>query len=109
LCRVEDINVDGLVKGSVIHVNRARTVTVNSAGLITASGLGCRGGKGKGQVLSDLAGGGAGHGGKGGAGYFKGNLSEGGKEYGDADLPCELGSGSGNSTSELTTAGGGII
>ncbi|GLJ46536.1 hypothetical protein SUGI_0980760 [Cryptomeria japonica] len=109
LCRVEDINVDGLVKGSVIHVNRARTVTVNSGGLITASGLGCRGGMGKGKVLFDGAGGGGGHGGKGGDGYFNGNISKGGEEYGDAYMPCELGSGSGNSTSEGTTAGGGII
>ncbi len=29
--------------------------------------------------------------------------------YGSADLPCELGSGSGNDTTKLSTAGGGII
>eukprot|EP01018_Ginkgo_biloba_P032513 Gb_27769 [translate_table: standard] len=109
ICRVEDIIVDGLVKGSVIHVHLARTVTINSEGLVTASGLGCRGGVGKGLISDDGAGGGGGHGGKGGPGIFNGNLSEGGEAYGNADLPCELGSGSGNSTSEKTTAGGGVI
>ncbi|OMP10513.1 hypothetical protein CCACVL1_00911, partial [Corchorus capsularis] len=34
---------------------------------------------------------------------------EGGVSYGDADLPCELGSGSGNDSLAGTTAGGGII
>lgn len=111
ICRVEDIIVDGLVKGSILHVHRARTVVVNPTGSITASELGCKGGVGEGQVLSSGAGGGGGHGGKGGAGYFNNNLSKGGKEYGNVYLPCELGSGSGggNSSSEGKTAGGGII
>lgn len=109
ICRVEDITVDGLIQGSVIHVHRARTVIVNTAGLITASRLGCKGGVGKGHVSNAGAGGGGGHGGQGGDGYLNGVSSRGGEEYGIADLPCELGSGSGNSTSEGTTAGGGII
>lgn len=52
---------------------------------------------------------GGGHGGKGGAGCYNGSCVEGGISYGNADLPCELGSGSGNDTSANSTAGGGII
>lgn len=55
-----------------------------------------------------LAGGG-GHGGKGGDGYYNGKFIEGGIMYGDAGLPCELGSGSGNNSLAGATAGGGII
>jgi hypothetical protein len=40
VCRVEDIDVWGLVQGTVIHFNRARTVTVHKSGTISASGLG---------------------------------------------------------------------
>lgn len=40
ICRVEDLLVDGIVKGSVIHIHRARTIIVNNNGLITASELG---------------------------------------------------------------------
>lgn len=109
ICRVEDIVVDGLVKGSVIHFHLARTVTINPGGLVTSSELGCRRGMGKGLISSNGAGGGGGHGGKGGPGFLNGHLTEGGEEYGNADLPCELGSGGGNSTSEGTTAGGGVI
>eukprot|EP01018_Ginkgo_biloba_P007462 Gb_18851 [translate_table: standard] len=110
ICRVEDIIVDGLVKGSILHVHRARTVVVNSAGSITASELGCKGGVGKGQVSNSGVGGGGGHGGKGGSGFFNYTMSKGGREYGNADLPCELGSGGGgNSSSEGIIAGGGVI
>ena len=40
ICRVEDIIIDGLVKGSILHVHRARTVIVRPNGSITASELG---------------------------------------------------------------------
>ncbi|KAK6941428.1 hypothetical protein RJ641_026805 [Dillenia turbinata] len=48
------------------------------------------------------------HGGRGGDGY-NGSLIEGGLVYVDADLPCELVSGSGNDSLSGATAGGGII
>lgn len=53
---------------------------------------GCTDGIGKGNFLNG-AGGGAGHGGRGGSGYFNGREISGGNEYGNASLPCELGSG----------------
>jgi len=72
--------------------------------------LGCKEGIGKGKFLKYGAGGGAGHGGRGGTGIYNGMRSEGGLEYGNADLPCELGSGSGGSAlSADNTAGGGLI
>ncbi|XP_066316987.1 uncharacterized protein [Miscanthus floridulus] len=107
VCRVEDIDVWGLVQGTVIHFNRARSVTVHTSGTISASGLGCRTGVGQGKMLNSSICGGGGHGGKGGDGFYKG--AEGGAIYDNADLPCELGSGSGNDSTELSTAGGGII
>lgn len=56
------------------------------------------------------AGSGAGHGGKGGSGMFNGTISEGGSRYGNANLPCELGSGSeGPNESYGHVAGGGMI
>lgn len=56
------------------------------------------------------AGGGAGHGGKGGSGYFNGRESIGGSEYGNAILPCELGSGTeGPNESYGHVVGGGMI
>lgn len=109
ICRVEDVIVDGLVKGSIIHIHRARTVTINAGGLVTASGRGCKGGIGKGGISRTGAAGGGGHGGKGGNGYFNGSWAEGGKEYGSTTLPCELGSGSGNLTSGKVSVGGGVI
>lgn len=109
ICRVEDVVVDGLVKGSVVHIHRARTVTINAGGLVTASGRGCQSGIGKGDLSRAGAAGGAGHGGKGGKGYFNGSWADGGKEYGSSLLPCELGSGSGNLTSGKATTGGGVI
>lgn len=64
---------------------------------------------GKGKFLSSGFGSGGGHGGKGGKACYKGSCIEGGISYGNADLPCELGSGSGNDTLDGSTAGGGII
>ncbi|XP_071918624.1 uncharacterized protein [Coffea arabica] len=93
ICRVEDILVSGVIMGSIIHIHRARTVIVDSIGMITASEFGCSSGVGQGNY-SHGAGGGAGHGGRGGSGFYNGILSKGGQRYGRADLPCELGSGS---------------
>uniref|UniRef100_A0A1D1Z6L0 DUF8003 domain-containing protein n=1 Tax=Anthurium amnicola TaxID=1678845 RepID=A0A1D1Z6L0_9ARAE len=110
ICRVDDLTVSGGVRGSILHIHRARTVIIESDGLVSASELGCMEGVGKGKCLRYGAGGGAGHGGKGGSGFYNGTLIDGGKRYGDANLPCELGSGSGGS-SELVehVAGGGMI
>ncbi|OMO91688.1 hypothetical protein CCACVL1_07052 [Corchorus capsularis] len=109
ICRVEDLLINGIIKGSIIHIHRARTVTIDADGLMTASELGCSKGIGKGNYL-DGAGSGAGHGGRGGAGYFNGRVSNGGHEYGNADLPCELGSGSeGPNQSIGHVYGGGMI
>ncbi|XAR70587.1 hypothetical protein NMG60_11027490 [Bertholletia excelsa] len=109
ICRVEDVIVNGLIRGSIIHIHRARTVIVDTGGMITASELGCRKGVGKGNY-SNGAGGGAGHGGRGGSGFFNGKVTKGGNRYGDADLPCELGSGTdGPSDSYGNVAGGGMI
>ncbi|KAL5728944.1 hypothetical protein ACHQM5_001963 [Ranunculus cassubicifolius] len=109
ICRVEDVIVEGLVRGSVVHFHRTRNILVESSGTISASGLGCTGGLGRGNLLSNGIGGGGGHGGRGGDGYFNGSLADGGITYGNADLPCELGSGSGNDSLSGSTAGGGII
>ncbi|MCO5593740.1 hypothetical protein L7F22_047757 [Adiantum nelumboides] len=109
ICRVEDVVVDGLVKGSVVHIHRARTVTIRDGGLVTASEHGCEGGIGKGELSRSGAAGGAGHGAKGGRGYYNESWADGGKEYGSSSLPCELGSGSGNITSGRSTRGGGVI
>uniref|UniRef100_A0A2N9GP22 Uncharacterized protein n=1 Tax=Fagus sylvatica TaxID=28930 RepID=A0A2N9GP22_FAGSY len=76
---------------------------------MTASELGCSGGIGKGNY-SDGAGSGAGHGGRGGSGVFNGWVSIGGNKYGDADLPCELGSGTeGPNQLYGLVVGGGMI
>ncbi|KAL9226861.1 hypothetical protein vseg_002624 [Gypsophila vaccaria] len=109
VCRVEDVTVEGLITGSVVHFHRARTIDVWSSGAITASGLGCTGGIGKGKVLSNGLSGGAGHGGNGGAGCYNSTCVEGGVAYGSENLPCELGSGSGNDNITGSTAGGGIV
>lgn len=72
---------------------------------------GCKGGLGPGEFKT--AGGGGGHGGTGGRGYFTGSYANGGAVYGKKSLPCEFGSGSGNSSGNATvgdhTTGGGII
>lgn len=70
---------------------------------------GCTGGVGRGNVSSNGVGSGGGHGGKGGLGCFNDSCVEGGISYGNAELPCELGSGSGNESLGDSTAGGGII
>ncbi|XP_010526074.1 PREDICTED: uncharacterized protein LOC104803741 [Tarenaya hassleriana] len=109
ICRVEDITVEGLIKGSVIHFHLARTLVVQSSGSISANWMGCKGGVGRGRFLSSGIGSGGGHGGKGGRGCYNHNCIDGGDSYGNADLPCELGSGSGNEDSADSVAGGGII
>uniref|UniRef100_A0A7N0RD06 DUF8003 domain-containing protein n=1 Tax=Kalanchoe fedtschenkoi TaxID=63787 RepID=A0A7N0RD06_KALFE len=109
ICRVEDVTIEGLVKGSVVHFHRARTLAVQSSGTLSASGMGCIGGIGKGDMLSNGIGGGAGHGGKGGAGCYNGTCVDGGISYGHAALPCELGSGSGEDDKYGSTTGGGVI
>ncbi|KAK1408067.1 hypothetical protein QVD17_39699 [Tagetes erecta] len=109
ICRVEEIVVNGIIKGSIIQIHRAMSVTVETEGTITASELGCRNGFGLGNY-SNGAGGGAGHGGRGGSGLYHGRLSEGGSTYGKPDLPCELGSGTlGPNESVGRVAGGGMI
>ncbi|KAJ6816000.1 uncharacterized protein M6B38_419170 [Iris pallida] len=110
ICRVEDIGVAGLVQGTVIHFHMARTVVVHLSGTISSSSLGCKGGVGRGTLSSSSGvGGGGGYGGKGGNGFFKGTSVKGGITYGNAALPCHLGSGSGNDSMRASTAGGGII
>lgn len=37
---MEDLTVGGTVRGSILHIHRARTVIINSDGLISASALG---------------------------------------------------------------------
>ncbi|CAM8961294.1 unnamed protein product [Rhodiola kirilowii] len=109
ICRVEDVTVEGLIKGSVVHFHRARTIAVQSSGALSASGMGCVGGIGKGNMSISGIGSGAGHGGKGGSGCYNGTCVDGGIAYGQAALPCELGSGSGEDDSYGSTSGGGII
>lgn len=71
---------------------------------------GCTGGMGRGNILTNGICSGGGHGGKGGNACSSDDCCvEGGISYGTPDLPCELGSGSGNGSSTGTTAGGGII
>ncbi|WZZ22588.1 hypothetical protein YC2023_123975 [Brassica napus] len=109
ICRVEDIIVEGFIRGSVVHFHRAKTVTLESSGEISASGMGCRGGVGEGKLLGNGIGSGGGHGGKGGRVCYNSSCVEGGITYGDADLPCELGSGSGDYSPDYSSAGGGIV
>ncbi|KAK4786549.1 hypothetical protein SAY86_010382 [Trapa natans] len=108
ICRVEDIIVEGLIEGSVVHFHRARTVAVHSSGIISSSGLGCSGGLGRGTVINGIGSGG-GHGGRGGSGCYGNTCIQGGISYGNQEMPCELGSGSGNHSSSGATAGGGVI
>ncbi|XP_020215510.1 uncharacterized protein LOC109799381 isoform X2 [Cajanus cajan] len=109
ICRVEDVIVEGTITGSVVHFHWIRNVDVSHSGVVSVSGLGCTGGLGRGRYFENGIGGGGGHGGYGGDGYYNGNFIEGGTTYGDVDLPCELGSGSGNNSLGGATAGGGII
>ncbi|KAL8171635.1 hypothetical protein V2J09_023439 [Rumex salicifolius] len=109
ICRVEDVLIEGLIQGSIVHLHRARTVLVQRSGIISSSKMGCTGGVGRGDVLSSGLGGGGGHGGQGGIGCSNGICANGGITYGRAELPCELGSGSGNDSFDGSTTGGGII
>ncbi|KAL8489690.1 hypothetical protein ACS0TY_025547 [Phlomoides rotata] len=109
ICRVEDVIVEGHIEGSVIHFDLVRTVVVKPSGAISASGLGCSGGIGQGELLPNGLGSGAGHGGRGGDAYYGGTYISGGIAYGNAELPCELGSGSGSENLTGATAGGGVI
>ncbi|KAA0061742.1 uncharacterized protein E6C27_scaffold212G001170 [Cucumis melo var. makuwa] len=96
ICRVEDLTVEGTITGSVIHFHWVRDIFVYLSCAISASGLGCTGGVGRGRIFANGLGAGGGHGGKGGDGYYNGTFINGGVAYGDPNLPCELGSGSGN-------------
>ncbi|XP_047328542.1 uncharacterized protein LOC124931992 [Impatiens glandulifera] len=109
VCRVEDIIVEGLIEGSVVHFHRARTIAVQPFGVISSSGMGCTGGVGRGTFLNYIPGSGGGHGGKGGLGCYNNSCVEGGISYGNQELPCELGSGSGNDSFIGSTTGGGVI
>ncbi|KAL8209856.1 hypothetical protein R6Q57_006588 [Mikania cordata] len=109
ICRVEDILVEGLIKGSVVHFHRARTVTIPSTGTVSTSEMGCMGGVGRGQLLSNGIGSGGGYGGTGGYGCYNGTCTNGGLSYGDADMPCQPGSGGGNDSIVDSTAGGGVL
>lgn len=40
ICRVEDVDIFGVISGTVVHIQRARNVTVNREGVLSASGLG---------------------------------------------------------------------
>ena len=40
ICRVEEINILGVVSGSVVHIQRTRTVTISPEGVISATALG---------------------------------------------------------------------
>ena len=40
ICRVEDILIEGLIQGSVVHFHRARTVTVPITGTVSTSRMG---------------------------------------------------------------------
>lgn len=77
--------------------------------ILTWKGTGCTGGLGHGELLPNGLSSGAGHGGRGGDAYYEGTYIRGGIAYGDAELPCELGSGSGNLSRPGATAGGGVI
>lgn len=77
--------------------------------MVSMGFAGCTGGLGRGKDLSNGLSSGGGHGGKGGLGCYNDSCAEGGNVYGNPDLPCELGSGSGNDSFATSTAGGGII
>lgn len=70
---------------------------------------GCRGGVGQGKLLGNGIGSGGGHGGRGGRVCYNSSCVEGGITYGNANLPCELGSGSGDYSPGYSSSGGGII
>ncbi|KFK25428.1 hypothetical protein AALP_AA8G114100 [Arabis alpina] len=109
ICRVEDILVEGYIKGSVVHFHRAKTVSLEPSGEISASGMGCKGGVGEGKLLGNGIGSGGGHGGRGGRVCYNNTCVEGGITYGNENLPCELGSGSGDYSPGYSSSGGGIV
>lgn len=37
---MEEVNAEGIIKGSVVHFHWVRTIVVHSSGVISASGLG---------------------------------------------------------------------
>ena len=40
ICRVEDVSIEGVVEGSVVHFHWVRFVAIPPTGMISASGLG---------------------------------------------------------------------
>jgi cytoskeletal protein CcmA (bactofilin family) len=40
VCRVEEFQIEGTVKGSVVHAQRTRIINISSEGVLTASGWG---------------------------------------------------------------------
>lgn len=40
ICRVEDVSIEGVVEGSVVHFHWVRVVAIPPTGVISASGLG---------------------------------------------------------------------
>ncbi|KAJ6758316.1 EPHRIN TYPE-B RECEPTOR [Salix koriyanagi] len=80
ICRVEDITVEGLIEGSVVHFHQGQnnicSVFWNNKRVLHGLHWCC---------------------------------IEGGVSYGNAELPCEIGSGSGEEKSVGSTAGGGIV
>eukprot|EP00850_Spirogloea_muscicola_P015255 SM000115S23934 [mRNA] locus=s115:439242:448670:+ [translate_table: standard] len=111
MCRVEEVIVFGNIHGSIVHIQRSKTISIGYRGELSSSALGCPGesGVGRGQSSRKGTGGGAGHGGRGGFGSFNGSEAEGGDPYGSAHLPCELGSGSGAGMAGESNAGGGVL
>jgi hypothetical protein len=111
ICRIEELVIEGVIMGAVVHIQRTKMVTVDKGGQLTASEQGCRGGQGMGagQAGEEGVGGGAGHGGMGGTGIFNKSTALGGGVYGDTRLPCALGSGGGVSRTGEGGAGGGVI
>nr|GEU95722.1 hypothetical protein [Tanacetum cinerariifolium] len=82
-----------------IFIGRGLTVTVST------SRMGCTRGVGRGYLLSNGIGSGGGYGGTVRHGCYNDTCIEGGVPYGDAELPCQLGSGGKNDS----TAGGGVL
>ncbi|MBA0796604.1 hypothetical protein Gohar_007363, partial [Gossypium harknessii] len=117
LCESQTCPIDLITPPDDCHVNYTLSFSLQVAiifefdlfGDTKLTYLCCSKGIGKGNYLNG-AGSGAGHGGRGGAGYFNGRVSSGGYQYGNADLPCELGSGTeGPSQSFGHVVGGGMI
>lgn len=40
VCRVEEFQIEGTVKGSVVHAQRTRAISITPEGVLTASGWG---------------------------------------------------------------------